>query len=114
MSDRSHVYSSCFWRQSVESACGSPVTSRPASITEWTSKSVPYASKRKALGLATGPPCFSGRVGGLSTERDGRQQRRRAGGGPAVVVWAAAALGDAAHRAARCRTRRSRSAGAAG
>src|SRR6266850_198499 len=80
MSDRSHVYSSCFWRQSVESACGSPVTSRPASITEWTSKSVPYASKTKALGLATGPPCFSGRV---VYRRSGMDDSN--GGAPAAV-----------------------------
>src|SRR3989337_2165320 len=54
MSARSHVYSSCFCRQSAESACGSLVTARPASTTEWTSKSVPEASKMKALGLAKG------------------------------------------------------------
>ena len=38
---RSQVYSSCFWRQSIERAAGSEVTARPASTTEWTSKSVP-------------------------------------------------------------------------
>src|SRR5262245_10389861 len=52
MSERSHVYSSCFCRHSVERACGSLVTARPASTTEWTSNSVPYASKRKALGFS--------------------------------------------------------------
>src|SRR5438034_2971468 len=45
MRARSHVYSSCFWRHSAESVAGSLVRSRPASMTEWTSKSVPYASK---------------------------------------------------------------------
>src|SRR5688572_3502127 len=45
MSERSHVYSSCFCRQSSDSAAGSDVMAAPASTIEWTSKSVPYASK---------------------------------------------------------------------
>src|SRR5262249_25781587 len=81
MSERSQVYSSCFCRQRVESACGSAVTARPASITEWTSKSVPYASKRYPAGNVR--RLARGRGGGAVVRRGGpratlaRTARRR-------------------------------------
>src|SRR5262245_40008768 len=87
MSERSQVYSSCFWRQRFERVWGSEVISRAASTTEWTSKSVPYASKTKARGaaIATGSQPVPGtaalerRSPGRRRGRVGRPGRREAG-----------------------------------
>src|SRR5271169_3183162 len=52
MRARNQVYSSCFCLHSSERACRSPwMLARSRWTTEWTSKSVPYASNMKALGL---------------------------------------------------------------
>src|SRR5919197_977790 len=52
MSDRSQVYSSCFWRHRSTSAAGSSVTSAAAGPTEATSSRVPYRSKATASTLS--------------------------------------------------------------
>src|SRR5687767_13377659 len=48
MSDRSQVYSSCFWRHRSTKAAGSRVTSAAARPTEAISSNVPYRSKATA------------------------------------------------------------------
>src|SRR5271154_5570904 len=52
MRARNQVYSSCFCLHSCERACRSPgMLACSRWTTEWTSKSVPYASNMKAWGL---------------------------------------------------------------
>src|SRR5271167_4185307 len=72
MRARNQVYSSCFCLHSCERACRSPgMLACSRWTTEWTSKSVPYASNIKAWGL-NGTGFHSG--------QRAREQRRSDGG----------------------------------
>src|ERR1700694_2380321 len=65
MSVRSHVYSSCFARHTAESCSPFPGKNVSASrATEWTSKTVPYASKTSAaISCDIGPPGADATIG---------------------------------------------------
>src|SRR5260221_2723494 len=78
MSVRSHVYSSCFARHTAESSPPFPGKNVSASrATEWTSKTVPYASKTSAaISCDIGPPGADATIGAARPKVTRPTQRR--------------------------------------